>query len=165
MEVLPLPQVADSLSSITSEDVSVCKTTGDISYIEIPLIDSISEVMVKGESIVEVDREMTLGGAVYYRQPDVMEIDSIISNKQAKSEVIQPEIDFSLQVYPNPTSGNITINYEVVKRGNVQIDLFDIKGILVKSLVSQQNQYEGKYIIPTDLSDLTNGIYICRGYY
>jgi len=162
MEMLPLPQVMDTITSITSEGVSVCKTTGDVSYIEVPVIDSISEVMVKGESIVTIEREMTLGGAVYYIQPDTSETDSVVLDKQVKTEVIQPETNFTLQAYPNPTSGNINISYEVVKRGNVQLDLFDIKGILVKSLISQQNQYEGKYTIPTDVSDLINGIYICR---
>jgi hypothetical protein len=164
MMLEPLSQVidTDAIKSITTEDVSVCKTTGDVSYIEVPVIDSTQEIMVKGESIVTIERSAVLGGAVYYTPADTIETDSIISNKQAKPEVIHTEMDFTLQAYPNPTSGNINISYEVLKRGNVQLDLFDIKGILVKSLVSQQNQYEGKYIIPTDISNLIDGIYICR---
>jgi hypothetical protein len=158
----PIQEVIDTVKSITSEGVSVCKTTGDVSYEEVPVIDSVSEVMVKGESIVTIERSSVLGGAFYYLPVGTTEKDTVVSYKQAKPEVIHPELDFNLQAYPNPTTGNINISYEVVKRGNVQLDLFDIKGVLVKSLVSQQNQYEGKYTIPTDVSDLVNGIYICR---
>jgi hypothetical protein len=160
--MLPFPQVIDTVSSVTSEGVSVCKTTGDVSYVEVPVIDSLSEVTVEGNTVYHIDRNVTMGGAVYYIQPDTIATDSVVLDKQAKPEVIHPEMDFTLQAYPNPTSGNINISYEVLKRGNVQLDLFDIKGVLVKSLVSQQNQYEGKYIIPTDLSNLIDGIYICR---
>ncbi len=162
MMLEPLPQVIDSVVSVTSEDISICSTTGDVSYVEVPVIDSTQEVMVKGESIVTIERSSVLGGAVYYMPADTIAIDSVISNKQAKQDIIHPEMDFTFQAYPNPTSGNINISYEVIKRGNVQLDLFDIKGVLVKNLVSQQNQYEGKYIIPTDVSDLIDGIYICR---
>ena len=162
MLMLPNPQVIDTVKSITSEGISVCRTTGDVSYVEVPVIDSIPTVTIEGETIYTIDSEMILGGAVFYIQPDTIVTDSIISYKQSKAEVIHPEMDVKLQAYPNPTSGNVNLSYEVLKRGNVQLDLFDIKGVLVKSLVSQQNQYEGNYIIPTDISNLIDGVYICR---
>lgn len=162
MLMLPYPQSIDTVKSITSEGISVCTTTGDVSYVEAPVIDSIPTVTIEGETIYTIDSEMILGGAVFYIQPDTIVTDSIISYKQSKAEVIHPEMDVKLQAYPNPTSGNVNLSYEVLKRGNVQLDLFDIKGVLVKSLVSQQNQYEGNYIIPTDISNLIDGVYICR---
>ena len=165
MAIAPLPQVIDTLNLLpnTIETLySEGTTNGGIGYNEIEVIDSLQEVIVESDMLYAIDRGMTLGGAVYYIQPDTIVTDSVAAEKQVKPEPIRPEMDFTVQAYPNPTSGNITISYEVVKRGNVQLDLFDIKGVLVKSLVSQQNQYEGKYIIPTDVSDLVNGIYICR---
>lgn len=162
MMLEPFPQVIDTVKSITSEGISVCRTTGDVCYVEVPVIDSIPTVTIEGETIYTIDSEMILGGAVFYLQPDAIVTDSIISYKQSKAEVIHPEMDVKLQAYPNPTSGNVNLSYEVLKRGNVQLDLFDIKGVLVKSLVSQQNQYEGNYIIPTDISNLIDGVYICR---
>ena len=169
MLMLPNPQVIDTVKSITSEGISitsegisVCRTTGDVSYVEAPVIDSIPAVTIEGETIYTIERNSVLGGAVYYIPADTIVTDSIIFYKQSKPEVIQPEMDFKLKVYPNPTSGNVNLSYEVLKRGNVQLDLFDMKGVLVKSLVSQQNQYEGNYIIPTDISNLIDGVYICR---
>lgn len=167
MAMFPIPQVndtMDSLSNTIETIISEGTMSGGIGYSEseIDVVDTISEVMVDGETIYSIDRNMTLGGAVYYIHADTNMTDSTISNKQVKLEEIHPEMDFTIQAYPNPTSRNVNISYEVIKRGNVQLDLFDIKGVLVKSLVSQQNQYEGKYIIPTDVSNLINGIYICR---
>ncbi len=66
----------------------------------------------------------------------------------------------ALTVYPNPSNGEFTIRYDVVKRKDVSLVIYDLNGILVRSLVNVHDQYEGKYQIPVNLKDLPNGIYI-----
>jgi len=39
------------------------------------------------------------------------------------------------------------------------LEIYDLNGILIKTLVNINNQYEGKYQIPVSLSELPNGIY------
>lgn len=63
-------------------------------------------------------------------------------------------------VYPNPNKGEFTIQYELLKRSDVRIDIFNMSGSLMKSIANVTGQYEGQYHIPVNLNDLANGIYI-----
>lgn len=63
-------------------------------------------------------------------------------------------------VYPNPNKGEFTIQYELLKRSDVRIDIFNMSGSLMKSIANVTAQYEGQYNIPVNLDDLANGIYI-----
>lgn len=63
-------------------------------------------------------------------------------------------------VYPNPTTGEFVIKYEVLKRADVRIDISDLKGALLKTVVNVPGQFEGNYNIPVNLNYLPNGIYI-----
>lgn len=169
MGELAMPLISEPIDSVTSSGyetgTTICSSviSGDVSYTEVLVIDSLPEVMVQNSTVTIIDLEYrTLGMVSYHIVEPIVSADTTFMDKHPKSETIKLDTSMTLQVYPNPTHGNINISYEVLKRGHVQVDLFDIKGVLVKTLVSQQNQYEGKYIIPTDVSDLVNGIYICR---
>ncbi|MES2764026.1 MAG: T9SS type A sorting domain-containing protein [Bacteroidota bacterium] len=63
-------------------------------------------------------------------------------------------------VFPNPSNGEFTIKYLVSKRTNVLLEVYDLKGILIRTIVDVADQYEGKYQIPVNLSELPNGIYL-----
>ncbi len=66
-----------------------------------------------------------------------------------------------LNIYPNPSNGEFTITYEIIKkRADVLLEIYDLNGILIKTVVNITNQYEGKYQIPVNLSELPNGIYL-----
>ena len=169
MGELAMPLISEPIDSVTTSSYEtgtmICSSviSGDISYTEVPIIDSLPDVIVQDTITYAIDREVTMMGMmVYYAPITDKKTDTTSFDKRVKLETIKPDTSLTLHVFPNPTNGNINISYEVLKRGNVQVDLFDIKGVLVKTLVSQQNQYEGKYIIPTDVSDLVNGTYICR---
>lgn len=149
--------------SCSSVSVELSYVDGGVEYTESPMIDSLSEVMVESFNISSI---CTVSGGMAYT-PVTLDEESYRSDNEMDSTLINEKSlntkdDLKLMAFPNPSTGNINISYEFTKRGNVQLDVYDIKGVLVKTLVSQQNQYEGKYIIPTDLSDLVNGIYICR---
>ncbi len=80
-------------------------------------------------------------------------------NKAIKigDNVISKNTDLS--IYPNPTSGEFTIKYDVNKRADIKIEIYNTVGAMVKTVVDQPNQYEGRYQIPINLSDLPSGIY------
>lgn len=62
------------------------------------------------------------------------------------------------QNYPNPFNSSSTISYEIPKRDDVKIDLYDITGRKIKTLYSGQ-QEPGRYTIKLESSDLSSGIY------
>ena len=74
------------------------------------------------------------------------------------NELITPQPE--LIIYPNPSTGEFTIRYDVLKRSDVRVDVFDEKGNLLKTAVNVSGQYEGKYHIPVSLNELPNGHYI-----
>ena len=74
--------------------------------------------------------------------------------------VITPPTDLDVKVSPNPSSGVITLSYNLPFAMPVKIDLFDITGKKVKTLTEIGNQYAGKYNVSYNIGDLPNGIYM-----
>lgn len=94
-------------------------------------------------------------------------IDTAVTDSSTINDVIrlsdQPvntQQTIELSVYPNPGNGEFTLKYDVLKRADVRADLYNINGALLKTLVNVNAQFEGKYTIPVNVSDLPNGIYI-----
>jgi hypothetical protein len=61
--------------------------------------------------------------------------------------------------YPNPFRSYTTLSYTLPVDGRVTITISDIHGKLVKTVISDEMQAQGEYILPVnDWSD--SGIYI-----
>ncbi|MCD6322602.1 MAG: T9SS type A sorting domain-containing protein [Clostridiales bacterium] len=72
------------------------------------------------------------------------------------------ENGFELKIaYPNPFNPSVTIPYVLSANGNVQIDMYDIAGKKVASMV---NEYKlaGNYNVHFDASNLSSGNYIVK---
>lgn len=65
------------------------------------------------------------------------------------------------QNYPNPFNPVTKIDYEIPNNSNVNIELYDMTGKEVKSLVNT-NQNAGYYTIQLNASDLSSGVYFYR---
>lgn len=64
-----------------------------------------------------------------------------------------------ITINPNPVSDNIKIQLSNIEQGLMILELFDITGIKIKTLIKEQKQ-PGTYKKTADLSDLKPGIYI-----
>lgn len=62
------------------------------------------------------------------------------------------------EVYPNPTSGETTINYSIVNAENVKVMVVDVTGKVVKT-VENGLQLAGDHSVSFDAADLANGAY------
>lgn len=62
------------------------------------------------------------------------------------------------QNYPNPFNPITKINYSIPKSSNVKINIFDILGQKVESLVNEK-QDAGTYSVEFDASNLSSGVY------
>ncbi len=69
----------------------------------------------------------------------------------------------TLNLYPNPFSAELNVNYTLNAQAVVTIALYDAQGVLVKTLL-QQSQEEGVYTqtFTTELQNLATGMYILR---
>lgn len=69
--------------------------------------------------------------------------------------------DDMVTLYPNPTNDAFTLTFGVIDRGDVKIDVLNMGGQIVKSILKkdfEQQHFETKI----DLSGQPTGMYICR---
>ena len=66
---------------------------------------------------------------------------------------------FSLeQNYPNPFNPKTQIKFNLSKSGDVALDLFDIRGAKIQSLINKHHE-AGAHIFSLDGSNLASGVY------
>lgn len=66
----------------------------------------------------------------------------------------------SASVYPNPVINKLKCEIDSEYSGNVDIDVMDVKGLLIKSKSVDKNS--GNFVTEIDLEDLTQGIYFVK---
>jgi len=69
--------------------------------------------------------------------------------------------NISIDTYPNPASGMLSIRYQLIEKETVSIKLYDLYGKLVKIIVNG-TQEAGTFTLQFDSSNLSDGIYYCR---
>lgn len=97
--------------------------------------------------------DMGVYGGPYRRYLSV-----IYTNTEEFAPKVQTNFDFS--IYPNPCIDLTSIEYSIYEFENVKINLFEISGVKIKSLLNE-NKVPGNHEISIDLSDLKPGIYFC----
>ena len=66
---------------------------------------------------------------------------------------------FRLRVFPNPTESETTIEYDVVKKGKVKINVYDFTGKLLKTVLEEEKTVNN-YQVKLNIQNLTAGMYI-----
>lgn len=67
----------------------------------------------------------------------------------------------SLELYPNPVINDLVIKLELNTHYMVSLEIYDINGKFVKSIINKEKD-QGIHYIYTDLSDLVSGIYLMK---
>ncbi|MBD3340452.1 MAG: T9SS type A sorting domain-containing protein, partial [Candidatus Lokiarchaeota archaeon] len=81
-----------------------------------------------------------------------------------QSDIAQPDKFELFKNYPNPFNPTTTIRYSIVEKDMIQLKIFDIKGRLVKTLISTEQQ-QGIYTVEWNATDeagnpVASGIYL-----
>ena len=63
--------------------------------------------------------------------------------------------------YPNPSSTNTTLSFELEKEGDVMVSVYSISGALVKK-ITKEKLMAGKQELTIDSETLNEGIYIIK---
>ncbi len=66
---------------------------------------------------------------------------------------------FPLNVFPNPTESETTIEFEVLKKGKVRINMYDFTGKLLKTVLEEDKNIN-TYQIKLNSENLSSGIYL-----
>ena len=93
------------------------------------------------------------------------EIDDIILNAVNPNSILELKNSSisSVNIYPNPTSGQINISYRITKTTDLELEIFDITGTKAYSYRAN-NQASGEYTINLNTSklDLRSGLYMIK---
>ena len=72
-----------------------------------------------------------------------------------------PQGETLVQTYPNPFTTRSTISYQLIRSQHVELQIFDVMGRLVRSLVDTE-QGPGTHHVVVDASGLASGVYYCN---
>jgi hypothetical protein len=85
---------------------------------------------------------------------DDLYVDDI--NIGSSTGITEQQLKDALNVYPNPTSGQISVKLDLPTAGHILIRVYDVLGRTLTS-VEEQNSFGGVY--PVDLRANKNGVY------
>ncbi|MDI1353581.1 MAG: T9SS type A sorting domain-containing protein [bacterium] len=66
----------------------------------------------------------------------------------------------NFKVYPNPASNQIHIEFDLKTKQEISIDLFDVSGRKVKTILEPSEQMPGELSVLAGISDVSKGIYL-----
>ncbi len=79
-----------------------------------------------------------------------------------QARFVHPGGMFALKpIQPNPATGMTKINFSVLELGQVRLEIADVKGKVIATLVSSESM-QGEYEVMFDTSTLPSGTYFCR---
>ncbi len=80
---------------------------------------------------------------------------------EIQDEIILPSVFSLSQNYPNPFNAGTTISYTLSKPSDVVLEVYDILGRCVETLV-EQKQPAGSHQVVWNADDYSSGIYFYR---
>jgi len=143
------------------------RIAGDAAFVELP------SSFVAGQGTTTIPHKYTYTdnstttGVWYYRLKQT-DLDGTIHRSDAiqisalTGVTEQAPLQFSLlQNYPNPFNPSTTITYRIASPAFVSLEVLDITGNRVASLVNEQ-KVQGEYTLNFDARDLASGVYFYR---
>jgi hypothetical protein len=68
----------------------------------------------------------------------------------------------NVNVYPNPSAGNLTVDFNMIRSGNVNISLLDLQGRVVKKLSSNSYSVGKQSVDIHQAAGILSGAYLLR---
>lgn len=88
-------------------------------------------------------------------------VDVCPSCREAANEKPEAQVNELASIYPNPADKKITVNYVLHQYSDVDVEFVDLIGRTTR-IRSIKNVPSGNHTEELDVSQLTNGMYVCR---
>lgn len=170
--IIFIPPIVSDIEESTIYMKGEVMVAGGISYIPTEEIVDSSTVITpttvcqKDTTTEENPNHYILGGIGFTTvSPDhVTDIVNDSTNYQRNPDTENPALinHQSLIIFPNPSSGEFTIKYEVKKKTKIQLEIYDMSGSLIQTIIKPQIQHSGIYQVPVSIPGLQEGIYFCQ---
>jgi hypothetical protein len=110
------------------------------------------------------------GFGVYIARSALLKLDTLPRNYISECERVSESVDFhwkdepivevvettTFKVYPNPSTGLITVNYQLTERDNGTVEVI---GLLGQQLIQKQLTSENSRMV-LSLNDVSSGLYV-----
>ena len=94
---------------------------------------------------------------------DTINVESKLAVSNENGGVADVPTGFKLmQNYPNPFNPSTVIKYELSSAATVQLEVFDMLGRKVETLINREQKSAGIHGVTFEAGDLSSGIYIYR---
>ena len=84
-----------------------------------------------------------------------------VEDPNSTASVDEENLEEGINIYPNPSDDQITIDYNLSENTDVRLEILDATGRKIATH-EMQNQSVGKQSLTVSVSHLSNGIYICN---
>jgi len=122
----------------------------------------INTSLITGNNPYSYTDRTTDKSANYVYKLEAITYDKVEVLGETKTEGNQSPSSFALtSVYPNPANTNVNMTIAVPISTNIDISIYDISGRKV-SIVASGLYSPGEYTLTSDVSGLTNGVYIVK---
>ena len=113
----------------------------------------------KGGAYNLSDRNVSKGTRYYYRLK-VINTDGTSEYSSVRNAIIQNTANTSVAIYPNPSNGNVNLDFSLEEDTNTIIDLFDMSGknVFRKEVEAKKD----RNVVSLELMDLPSGVYTVR---
>lgn len=145
-------------ASETNNDYFVLsKSTDGIRFEEIAIIQGAGNSLEE-TGYLHIDKELAKGENYY--QLIQVDFDGTRSNLGVRIVTVKGN-DMDISIYPNPTRSDIMLNIQTIASNEIQVQLFNANGVLVKNYTEDvEGMEEAKLKI--ELDNLAKGIYFVR---
>ncbi len=91
------------------------------------------------------------------------DINSIESEQLSRQDTTSlPESKINLKIYPNPTNGEFTIEFELAEDSEINLAILSLCGKTLKQIHSNKIFSKGVYTERIDKGQLKTGVYLCK---
>ena len=129
-------------------------------YRSVSSLDGLSAWKINNNRAATLFVSRSIGSQQVISQTDVYRLDSALITSTNQKAGLPTDIRL-FQNYPNPFNSQTTINYELPWRGKVKLQVFDIAGKEVTTLVDGVQQ-AGIHSVKWNASSSSSGVYLVR---
>jgi len=98
--------------------------------------------------------------ASYSRNFNKEELQSLLpSFNQIECENVNSDV--FMKAFPNPFVDYVHIEYLLKENADIDISLYNMKGVKVNTVINSNNVNTGKYLVSIDTKDILTGTYVC----
>jgi hypothetical protein len=89
---------------------------------------------------------------------NLISLDDVMVRGDHTVGINENKLDLGLNLFPNPATDNVQVNFELAAETTVTINVYDVTGKLVNT-ISKGNQAQGRHVAFINASELAKGFY------